>query len=62
LQAEIRQPGTLSLFIPICETSDKPGSYLLVPKDSKITSTKQLKGKKLVLILAQAKKLMLKLY
>jgi len=47
LQAEIRQPGTLSLFIPICETSDKPGSYLLVPKDSKITSTKQLKGKKI---------------
>lgn len=47
LQAEIRQPGTLKLFIPVSETIDKPGSYLLLPKDSPITSVDQLRGKKI---------------
>ena len=44
LQAEIRKPGTLSLFIPTYESSDKPGSYFLVRDDSPIKDLSNLKG------------------
>jgi NitT/TauT family transport system substrate-binding protein len=47
LLAEVRQPGTLKLLVPAAETSDKPGSYVLVNKDSKIHSVDDLRGKKI---------------
>jgi len=47
LQAEIREPGTLSLFIPTYESADKPGSYFLVSSNSPIQSVADLKGKKI---------------
>ncbi|MDZ4711116.1 MAG: ABC transporter substrate-binding protein [bacterium] len=47
LQVEIREPGTLSLFIPTYESADKPGSYFLVSANSPIQSIADLKGKKI---------------
>jgi NitT/TauT family transport system substrate-binding protein len=47
LQAEIREPGTLTLFIPTYESTDKPGSYFLVSANSTIQSVSDLKGKKI---------------
>ena len=47
LLAEIRKPGTISLFLPTSEVSQHPGSYLLVRNDSPIKSIDDLKGKKI---------------
>jgi NitT/TauT family transport system substrate-binding protein len=47
LQAEIREPGTISLLVPTNESSDKPGSYFLVGPKSNIQSLPELKGKKI---------------
>lgn len=47
LLAEVRQPGTLKLLIPASETSDHPGSYLLLKKDSQINSIDELRGKRI---------------
>jgi ABC-type nitrate/sulfonate/bicarbonate transport system substrate-binding protein len=47
LLAEVRQPGTLKLLVPAAETSDHPGSYLLLNKDANINSIDDLRGKRI---------------
>lgn len=47
LAAEIKSPGEVKLFLPGGESDKIIGSYLLVRKDSILTSIEQLKGKKI---------------
>lgn len=41
-----RSPGSLRLFMPCVETSERFYDYLLVPADSKVQSVQDLKGKR----------------
>jgi NitT/TauT family transport system substrate-binding protein len=45
LPAEAQKPGSVRLILPAYESSDQPGSYLLVPPLSAINSLNDLKGK-----------------
>lgn len=47
MQAEVRKPGLMRLLFPIYESAEEPGSYILVPPDSKIKSLDDLRGKTL---------------
>jgi len=47
LAAEIKSPGDVKLFLPGGESDKIVGSYLLIRKDSPLTSIEQLKGKKI---------------
>lgn len=44
LPAEIREPGTLKLLLPACETGARPGSFFLAKKESPLSSSADLKG------------------
>jgi len=43
LPAEIREPGTLKLLLPACETGARPGSFFLAKKESPLSSSADLK-------------------
>lgn len=47
LSVEVRQPGSIHILFPIYESSDKPGSYILVKPDSSIKTIQDLRGKSL---------------
>lgn len=47
MQAEVRKPGVIRLLFPIYESSEEPGSYILVPPQSKIRRVAELRGKTL---------------
>lgn len=62
LAAEIKSPGDTRLFLPGGESDKIIGSYLLVKKDSPLTSIEQLKGKKIGTYTGVTQLLYLKLF
>ena len=62
LAAEIKSPGDVKLFLPGGESDKIIGSYLLIKKDSLITSIEQLKGKKIGTYTGVTQLLYLKLF
>lgn len=62
LAAEIKSPGDFKLFLPGGESDKIIGSYLLVKKDSDITSIEQLKGKRIGTYTGATQLLYLKLF
>lgn len=62
IAAEIKSPGDVKLFMAGGESDKTIGSYLLVRKDSPITSIEQLKGKKIGTYTGATQLLYLKLF
>lgn len=59
---EMTNPGELKIFFPMFETKENYVSHLLIPKDSKISSVLELRGKKIGTYTGATQLLFLKLF